>query len=53
MRRENQRSAVLILDNRLLTKSYGKLMTDSLAEEFQLSSQKFAKSLTEMKDFLV
>ncbi|VUX07009.1 Uncharacterised protein [Streptococcus pasteurianus] len=53
MRRDNQRSAVLILDNRILTKSYGKMINDALAEEFYLSSQKFSKSLTEIKNFLL
>lgn len=53
MRRDNQRSAVLILDNRILTKSYGKMINDALAEESYLSSQKFSKSLTEIKNFLL
>ena len=53
MRRHNQRSAVLILDNRILTKSYGKIISDALKTEFYLSSQKFSQSLTEIKNFLL
>ena len=53
MRRENQRSAVLLLDPRILTKSYGKIISDALSEEFYISHQKFSKSLTEIKNFLL
>lgn len=53
MRRDNQRSAVLLLDSRILTKSYGKTISDSLSEEFFISHQKFSKSLTEIKNFLL
>ena len=53
MRREKQRSAVLLLDPRILTKSYGRIINDALSEEFYISHQKFSKSLTEIKNFLL
>lgn len=53
MRGEHQQSAVLILDNRLLTKSYGKVIMNALEKECDMSSQKFSKCLTEITNFLI
>ncbi|MGT2960512.1 bifunctional DnaQ family exonuclease/ATP-dependent helicase [Streptococcus caballi] len=53
MRRENQRSAVLILDSRIINKRYGKTIYQSLEAEFDLSSQKFTNCLTEIRNFLI
>ncbi|MBM6549106.1 bifunctional DnaQ family exonuclease/ATP-dependent helicase [Streptococcus dysgalactiae] len=53
MRRQDQKSVVLILDRRLLTKSYGHAIWDSLGQEFVISQQNFPDSLVEMARFLL
>lgn len=53
MRRDGQKSAVLILDSRILSKHYGPVISQALEEEFQLSYEKFSSSLTEMAEFLL
>ena len=53
VRRENQRSAILILDKRILTETYGAMIYEALDEEFYLSSQKFPNCLTEIDNFLL
>lgn len=50
-RRGNQQSAVLILDKRLLTKSYGRDILRSLSEQSDLKSQNFPEILTEIGYF--
>ncbi|MFC3932795.1 bifunctional DnaQ family exonuclease/ATP-dependent helicase [Streptococcus dentapri] len=50
-RKEYQRSAVVILDNRILSKSYGPLIYQSLNQEFPLKVQNFDRILSEMAQF--
>lgn len=50
-RREDQMSAVLILDKRVLTKGYGHQIYQSLAQEFPLAEGKFARILAEVAQF--
>ncbi|MGT2906370.1 bifunctional DnaQ family exonuclease/ATP-dependent helicase [Streptococcus dentiloxodontae] len=52
-RSQKQKSAVIILDNRLLHKSYGSSFMRSLSEEVPLSCQNFMEILTEITDFLL
>lgn len=51
IRRNHQKSAVLILDRRLVTKSYGLDIQDSLSEQSELQIQNFPKILTEIGFF--
>lgn len=53
LRRKEQKSAVLILDRRILTMSYGQTILHSLEEEFLISQQNFHDSLAEIGDFLI
>ena len=53
MRRDSQKSAVLILDNRILTKSYGGIIQKALSEEFYVSQEKNEDRLVELAKFLV
>lgn len=48
---EQQRSAVIILDKRILTKHYGSLIYQSLAQEFPLAEGKFSGILPELAHF--
>lgn len=50
-RRENQRSAVLILDNRVLTKKYSSYIKKSLAQVASLKWADMEQIQTEMKEF--
>lgn len=52
-RRENQRSAVLILDRRLFEKSYGAFSLDVLRQTHTVSLEKFGKIMSEMTNFLI
>lgn len=52
-RREQQQSAVLILDSRLVMKPYGQLIVDTLAEEYPISSQVFTQIISEIDNFLI
>ncbi|MCC9754746.1 bifunctional DnaQ family exonuclease/ATP-dependent helicase, partial [Streptococcus agalactiae] len=51
-RREEQKSAVIILDSRLVIKSYGQTIMHSLGRDFEISKEKINKVLTEMAKFL-
>ncbi|MFC5631956.1 MULTISPECIES: bifunctional DnaQ family exonuclease/ATP-dependent helicase [Streptococcus] len=51
IRRKNQTSAVIILDKRLVTKSYGQEIQESLSEQTELQIQSFPKILTEIGYF--
>ncbi|MGT2933389.1 bifunctional DnaQ family exonuclease/ATP-dependent helicase [Streptococcus catagoni] len=53
MRRDNQKSAIVILDKRILTKTYGQQIMESLEGEFLLSQEKFKKSLVSIDHFLI
>lgn len=53
MRRQNQKSLVLILDGRILTKSYGDLIFKSLNEDFLISCEKFDDSIQISREFLL
>ncbi|AXQ79022.1 bifunctional DnaQ family exonuclease/ATP-dependent helicase [Streptococcus chenjunshii] len=53
LRRSSQRSAVLIMDSRILNKTYSPVIYHALDEEFYLSNQKFADCLAEIEDFLI
>ena len=53
MRRPSQQSAVLVLDTRILTKSYGQIIYQALSDEFYISNQNFANCLVEMENFLL
>lgn len=53
MRRQSQKSVVLMLDRRLLTKSYGQTILESLDQEFVIFQQNFQDSLVEMARFLL
>lgn len=50
-RGDQQRSAVLILDQRLLSKAYGKSLIKGLAQLAPVRTEKFAQILLEMRDF--
>lgn len=52
-RREEQKSAVIILDSRLVIKSYGQTIMHSLGRDFEISKEKINKVLTEMAKFLI
>lgn len=52
-RRDHQRSAVLILDRRLLDKSYGPFSLDLLRQTHPVVIEKFDKILREMDHFLI
>lgn len=53
MRRKGQKSAVLILDKRIFTKTYGQIIHKALNEEFYLSNQKSQNCMLEIANFLV
>lgn len=53
MRRDNQKSCVLILDKRIMVKSYGPEVIAGLDQEFLLIDEKFEKILVEMDHFLL
>ncbi|MEX2805191.1 bifunctional DnaQ family exonuclease/ATP-dependent helicase [Streptococcus sp. H31] len=53
MRRNSQRSAVLILDKRVSHASYSSMIYQGLNDEFYLSEQKFADCLAEIENFLI
>lgn len=50
-RRQSQKSAVVILDKRILTKGYGRLIYDTLAQRFPVSERKFVRILPELAHF--
>ncbi|MEW4353384.1 bifunctional DnaQ family exonuclease/ATP-dependent helicase [Streptococcus pneumoniae] len=52
IRRKEQSSAVLILDQRIKSKTYGKQISDSLKEMVDLHLSKDLAWLTDMQDFL-
>ncbi|WP_373760972.1 bifunctional DnaQ family exonuclease/ATP-dependent helicase [Streptococcus ferus] len=52
-RRENQKSAVVMLDSRLMKKSYGKIIYKSLSETAHLASQNFDQIMSEIAKFLI
>lgn len=52
-RRDNQRSAVLILDRRLFEKSYAAFTLDLLRQTHAVSLEKFGKIIHEMNKFLI
>lgn len=52
-RRSEQKSAVIILDRRILTKSYGPTIYQALERDFQVTSQKFEDCLSEIENFLL
>lgn len=51
MRRPSQLSAVIVLDNRLMTKDYGASIWQALYDSYQLSAQNFEEILAEMAQF--
>lgn len=53
MRRDNQKSVIMILDRRISSQSYGGEILKALEQEFQTSEQKFDDSLFEMAQFLI
>ena len=53
MRRHNQKSCVLILDKRIIVKSYGPEVLAGLDQEFLVIDEKFEKCLGEMAHFLL
>ncbi|HEP1628826.1 TPA: bifunctional DnaQ family exonuclease/ATP-dependent helicase [Streptococcus pyogenes] len=53
MRRQDQKSVVIILDRRLLTKSYGQVILEGLGQEFLISQQNFHDCLVETDCFLI
>ncbi|MDV5973892.1 putative ATP-dependent helicase DinG [Streptococcus canis] len=53
VRRQSQKSVVLMLDRRLLTKSYGQTILESLDQELVISQQNFQDCLVEMTRFLL
>ncbi|MGG6797375.1 UNVERIFIED_CONTAM: bifunctional DnaQ family exonuclease/ATP-dependent helicase [Streptococcus canis] len=53
VRRQSQKSVVLMLDRRLLTKSYGQTILESLDQELVISQQNFQDCLVEMARFLL
>ncbi|KPJ22649.1 bifunctional DnaQ family exonuclease/ATP-dependent helicase [Streptococcus phocae] len=52
MRRDNQKSAIILLDRRVITKSYGQVILDSLTNDFTVYQQNFEDSLEKINDFL-
>lgn len=52
-RRPEQRSAVLLLDNRPLVKSYGSAFLEDLSLERKISQGNFMNFLTELRDFML
>ncbi|MFS1663755.1 bifunctional DnaQ family exonuclease/ATP-dependent helicase [Streptococcus sp. zg-JUN1979] len=53
MRRTTQRSAVLVLDKRIVTKSYAPFVLEALEKDYEISCQNFDKSLVEIEKFLL
>ncbi|MGT2843944.1 bifunctional DnaQ family exonuclease/ATP-dependent helicase [Streptococcus hongkongensis] len=53
MRRDNQKSCVLILDKRIMVKSYGPEVFAGLDQEFVVTHEKFENCLGEMAHFLI
>ncbi|WP_205015651.1 bifunctional DnaQ family exonuclease/ATP-dependent helicase [Streptococcus porcinus] len=53
MRRENQKSLILLLDKRVMTKSYGPEVLANLSEEFLISCETFENCLLESRQFLL
>ncbi|OWC11743.1 hypothetical protein A8G17_30025 [Escherichia coli] len=53
MRRQDQKSVVIILDRRLLTKSYGQVILEGLGQEILISQQNFHDCLVETDCFLI
>lgn len=51
-RSNHQASAVLILDSRILYKSYGKVISQALTNQCELYCQPFEACLEQMRDFL-
>ena len=51
-RRPEQRSAILLMDNRPLVKSYGKLFLKEVTQEVALKYAKFEQVKEDIKDFL-
>ncbi|EHJ52573.1 bifunctional DnaQ family exonuclease/ATP-dependent helicase [Streptococcus macacae] len=51
-RKDKQLSSIVILDGRVLTKRYGKIILQSLTENFPVRIQNFSELLAEMKNFL-
>lgn len=52
-RRPEQRSVLLVLDNRVLTAPYGSVIRQSLEKEGLLQVQNFSEILTGISDFLI
>ncbi len=52
-RRPQQKAAVVNPDSRILHRSYGPLVNKALEEDYNISSQNFAKSITEISEFLL
>ncbi|WP_425507449.1 bifunctional DnaQ family exonuclease/ATP-dependent helicase [Streptococcus pacificus] len=52
-RRKTQRSAVVILDNRVVTKRYGKQISKALAKQSPVREENFEEILSELSDFLL
>lgn len=50
-RTDQQRSAVILLDNRLLTKSYGKSLIKTLQEQTDVRIEKMTQILSEIQEF--
>ena len=51
-RRPEQRSAILLMDNRPLVKSYGKLFLKEVTQEVALKPAKFEEVKEDIQDFL-
>lgn len=51
-RRPDQRSAILLLDNRPLVKSYGKLFLKEVSQEIALGQTKFKTLNEDIQTFL-
>ncbi|WP_309302452.1 bifunctional DnaQ family exonuclease/ATP-dependent helicase [Streptococcus zalophi] len=52
-RRQTQESAIIILDNRVVTKRYGKQITKALAKQSPVREENFEEILSELSDFLL
>ncbi len=52
-RRDDQKSAVLLLDNRFLHKGYGPVATAYLANYLPIKSEEFSEILRDLADFLL
>ncbi|MGT2771688.1 bifunctional DnaQ family exonuclease/ATP-dependent helicase [Streptococcus marimammalium] len=52
-RRQTQRSAVIILDNRVVTKRYGKQIRHALTKQSPVREENFEEILSELSDFLL